>query len=334
MTKKQAKLDLHKTATLSETARLAKNSLSSVDVSKDIPPEDKTVFNSSESAPAKHATSRKASFRDQIIALALTLITCIALIVLLWGEIHVLNLFGNDKISLKVMIGDVLIGATIYLKTAIDFAIFIGKLMQENKGLKGRIGIEIGTALGNGLGTMLILAVWTFFKEIDWLLAIMVFVAALVLFRLAEDGLEHVDHEDKKYPKWFRHSVRLFEKSIKAFNSVTHPFLSKIVPSHSLKPKAATTFKVLLLMSFTVPFILGLDDFAGYVPLFNTVNVFGFAIGVFVGHMVLNIFLYLSPSKTIKIVKNPIISLLGSIAFIVLAAWGMIEAFKLLFGLH
>lgn len=84
-------------------------------------------------------------------------------------------------------------------------------------------------------------------------------------------------------------------------------------------------------MSLTVPFILGLDDFAGYVPLFNIVNVFGFGIGVMLGHMILNIFLYISPKRTIRAVKNPIVSFVGSIAFIFLAVWGFIEAYKLLF---
>ena len=278
--------------------------------------------------------TKKRVAKEQAIALSLTVLTCLFLIVALLLEIHLLNVFSHEKISLSVNIKDIAIGAFIYLKTAIDFAMFIGKLMHQNPGLRGRIGIEIGTALGNGVGTMAILAIWTFFKEVDWLLAIMVFVAALVLFRLAEDGLEHVDHEDKKYPKLFRQFVKVFEKSIKTFNAFTHPVLSKIVPSHNLKPKAATTFKALLILSFSVPFILGLDDFAGYVPLFSVVNVFGFAIGVFAGHMILNILLYLSPTRTIKAVKNPILSLLGSIAFIVLAAWGIIESYKLLFGVH
>jgi len=52
-------------------------------------------------------------------------------------------------------------------------------------------------------------------------------------------------------------------------------------------------FLPLCVFSFTVPFILGLDDFAGYVPLFDLINVFGFAIGVFSGHMFLNIMLYI-----------------------------------------
>jgi hypothetical protein len=50
--------------------------------------------------------------------------------------------------------------------------------------------------------------------------------------------------------------------------------------------------------------------------------------------MILNILLYISPTKTIAAVKNPIISFVGSIAFMVLAGWGMVEAIKLLVGHH
>jgi putative Ca2+/H+ antiporter (TMEM165/GDT1 family) len=62
--------------------------------------------------------------------------------------------------------------------------------------------------------------------------------------------------------------------------------------------------------------------------------VFGFGIGVFIGHMILNVLLYISPKKTIAAVKNPIISFAGSIAFMGLAVWGLIEAVKLLTGHH
>jgi hypothetical protein len=87
----------------------------------------------------------------------------------------------------------------------------------------------------------------------------------------------------------------------------------------------------LFLFSFSIPFILGLDDFAGYVPLFNIVNVLGFGIGVFAGHMILNIFLFLSPSRTIALVKNAYISFAGSVAFVLLAVWGLFEVIKILF---
>lgn len=106
---------------------------------------------------------------------------------LLYLEVLVLNAFGSEPISIIVLWTDVLIGLTIYLKTSIDFAIFIGHLMRTHPGWKKRIAIECGTAFGNALGTFVILAVWSFFKEVDWLLALMVAIASLVLFRLAED---------------------------------------------------------------------------------------------------------------------------------------------------
>lgn len=276
----------------------------------------------------------KQHFREQSIALTLTVVTCAVVSGLLWLEILLLNRLAGSNIHLHIRLSDVLVGLTIYLKTSIDFAMFIGRLMAKNHGLKGRIGIEIGTALGNAAGTLAILLLWSFFKEVDWLLAIMIMVAALVLIRLAQDSLEHVSTTKRSYPRWFRRLVRGFDAGLGLFNRLFEPVLSKVLPAHSLKVETKRSLVALLLMSFTVPFILGLDDFAGYVPLFNIVNVFGFGIGVFVGHMVLNIFLYLSPRRTIKLVKNPIISLLGSVAFVLLAGWGLLEALKLLFVHH
>jgi hypothetical protein len=203
--------------------------------------------------------------------------------------------------------------------------------MEKNRGLKGRIGIEIGTALGNAAGTFAIILLWSFLREVNWLLAIMIGLAALVLLRLAQDGLEHVNTSNPAYPRWFRNFVSGLDLALKSVNKLFDPIFSRLIPSRHLKVRTQATFLGLLAVAFTIPFILGLDDFAGYVPLFNLVNIFGFAIGVFAGHMLLNIFLYLSPKRTVALVKNPIISVFGSVAFIVLAGWGLIEVFALLF---
>lgn len=276
------------------------------------------------------STFMQQKIKNQIIGLTLTVLTCLGLIAALWLEIHLLNRFGDAGISLIVHPADVLVGMTIYLKTSIDFAIFIGRLMDKNQGLKGRIGIEIGTSLGNAAGTMAILLLWVFFRRIDWLLAIMIVLAALVLLRLAQDGLEHADTKNKSLKKF----ITAFDTVLSKVNNVIDPFLSKIVPSNRLAIKTKRTLLGLLTMSFTIPFILGLDDFAGYVPLFKVVNIFGFSIGVFVGHMLLVMFLFLSPEKTTKLVKNAVISVIGSIAFVILSGWGLYEAFKLLFLHH
>lgn len=275
---------------------------------------------------------KKESFlKAQVIPLSLTVVAFVVLTAFLYLEIRILNHFTLEDIALKINPLDVVIGLTIYLKTAIDFAIFIGNLMHKNPGMKGRISIELGSALGNAAGTMAILLIWTFFKEVKWLLVIMLFLAAIVLFKLAEDSLEHA-HNAKNHPKWFMLIVHKLEKALRFFNKFTHPLLSRILPHGGMKAAAFTTFWGLFAFAFTVPFILGLDDFAGYVPLFSIVNVFGFGIGVFLGHMILNILLYINPAQTIKLVKLPTIALAGAIAFVGLGIYGLIEITHLIGG--
>jgi hypothetical protein len=255
---------------------------------------------------------------------------------LLNGVGGMLGYTGNDLISTEIKWSDVLIGLTIYLKTAVDFAIIIGLLMSKYPGFKNRVAIENGTALGNTLGTMAILALWFFFKEIKWLLAIMVFVASLVLLELAKGGIHHIEEaeaEGQKVPNWVKAIASKIEFFLNKVMKVVEPILTKIMPNMKFDETKQLTFWGLVGTSFTIPFILGLDDFAGYVPLFNVVNVFGFGVGVFLGHMVLNILLFINPAKTIIIVKNPIISLLGSLFFIGLAFYGFYEVFHSVQGM-
>lgn len=281
--------------------------------------------------------SKQKIYPDQIIPLSLTVVVFVVMSALLYIEVNVLNKFviSREVIQLHLRWSDVLIGMTIYLKTSIDFAIFIGRLMSKFPGWKNRIMIEIGTALGNALGTLGILVLWDLFREVRFLMALMIVIAALVLFRLAEEGLDHVKDEKGHYAYGFFGFAHLFEKVLSRFNRLVAPVLDKVVPRLSLDESGKKTFWKLFVLSVTVPFILGLDDFAGYIPLFSIVNVYGFAIGVFLGHMILNIFLFLSPQNTIRLVKNPIISFLGSLAFVGLGLWGLFEAAKLIgFAAH
>lgn len=271
-------------------------------------------------------------FFEQFIPLALTFITLFVICGSVWLTIKFLNALNlNSHISTELHISDILIGATIYLKTAVDFAIFMGRLMQTNPGWKNRVAIEIGTALGNGLGTILILIIWTFFKEVNWLLSIMILLASLVLFELAYGGLEHFSSWEAE-PGIKKKIYLSLNKFLTIILKYIGPVLNKIMPDlgQKLKGESKLSFKKLVLFSFSIPFILGLDDFAGYVPLFNVVNVFGFSVGVISAHTLLNIALFINPTKTVTIVRNAWISLFGTLAFIGLAIWGIFEAIKLL----
>jgi hypothetical protein len=272
------------------------------------------------------------SIKSQALPLVLTLVVLAVLSSLVILIVHGLNLLPlKEDVALKIRLSDVLIGGTIYLKTAVDFAIFMGRLMTTNPGWKNRVAIEIGTALGNGLGTVIILIVWTFFKEVAWLLGIMVFLASLVLFELAFSSLEHFSNWQSQsvFKKIVFHSL---DKTLSAITKITKPITSKVLPDlgEKLRGNETMSWKNLLIFSFTVPFILGLDDFAGYVPLFSIVNVLGFSIGVLAAHTILNIALFISPNITTKVVRNEWVSFLGALAFVGLAIWGLIEVIKII----
>lgn len=279
---------------------------------------------------------KQAFFPHQLVPLVLTVVVFTFVSFLLYAEILLLNHFVVSRATIvsHLRLSDILIGLTIYLKTSIDFAILIGNLMAHHPGWKNRVAIEIGTALGNAAGTIGILLIWDLFREVRILMALMITLAALVLLRLAEEGLDHVKDEQGHYHISFGGFVFWFEKILQTFNRAVAPVLNKLVPHTSMKNMSKKGFTALFIFAFTIPFILGLDDFAGYIPLFNIVNVFGFAIGVFMGHMLLNIFLFLSPTRTIRAVKHPLISFIGSLAFVGLALWGIWEAVHLIGFAH
>jgi hypothetical protein len=270
--------------------------------------------------------------KEQLFPIALSGVVCMVLIGVLLFEIEVLNSHTQGALIFpKLRIVDFFIGLTVYLKTSVDFAIFIGNLMHSNEGWKSRVSIEIGTALGNALGTMAIILFWAVFKDVEWVLALMIIFAALVLFKLAEEGLEHAKETDRTYPSFFRFFVRTLELVLDRTNKVIAPVLKYTVPNISMRPSPRSGFWKLLRYSFFVPFVLGLDDFAGYIPLFSVTNVFGFSVGVFVAHALLTMLLYISPRRTVSFVKNPIISVLGSVAFLLLAVYGIMEAIHIVF---
>jgi len=275
----------------------------------------------------------KKIFIQQLVPIILTVFTFLVLSTLLYGFLLFMNSFLlQNQVILDFRKRDVLIGIAVYLKTAIDFAIFIGNLMRTNPGWKKRIAIELGTAVGNAFGTFLVLAIWIFFKQIPILMAIMVFIASVVLFRMAQESFEEFLKQKKSFIK-MRMPAYLLQSQLNVVSRLFRPLIGFFVPNLKLTRAKKLTFANLIVFSFTIPFILGLDDFAGYISLFSIINVFGFALGVLLGHMLLNIGLFTFPKKTVQIVTHPFVLIGGGFAFIVLGLWGFIETARVLLSI-
>jgi hypothetical protein len=290
-------------------------------------------------------SSKNELLKNNIIPLILAVLVLIILSIIYYGEITLLNSLPivTEKIATNIRRTDVWVWLLIYLKTSIDFAIFIGILMKQYPWIKNRYAIEIGTWVGNMLWTAIVLAIWVFFKEVSLLLGIMVLLASLVLFEMAAGSIEHLfetDEDDTDSVAVSPLHIKIAHwllALIKPILYVISPVLSKVMPKMSHKADNSTlkkTFWWLFMVSFSIPFILWLDDFAGYVPFFKVVNVFGFGLGIFLGHCILNIALFISPTTTIKAIKNPTIALLWCIAFIGLGGYGLYEAIKIIFIGH
>ncbi len=263
---------------------------------------------------------------EQLFPIFLTFLTFLGLSTLLYGLLLILNSFNlKTPIILDFRKREVLFGVIIYLKTAIDFAIFIGNLMHTNPGWKKRIAIELGTAIGNGLGTFLILVIWTLFKEVPPLMIIMIFIASVVLLRMAQESFEEFLKERESFIK-LKMPVSLLQDQLNIVNKLFRPILRFVVPNLNLTKTKKLSFINLIVFSLTIPFVLGLDDFAGYIPLFTVINVFGFSIGVLLGHMLLTIGLFAFPNKTVEVIKHPIVLIVGGLAFIGLSLYGFYES--------
>ncbi len=269
---------------------------------------------------------------QQFVPILLTVLTFLGLSTVLYGLLLLLNSLNlGTPIVMDFRRREVLVGIVIYLKTAVDFAIFIGNLMHSNPGWKKRIAIELGTALGNGIGTFLILIVWTVFKNVPLLMIAMIFIASVVLLRMAEESLEEFLKQKNSFIK-IKKSVGLLQSQLNFVNRIFRPILRFFVPNLNLTKTKKLSFMNLVVFSFTIPFVLGLDDFAGYIPLFTVINVFGFSIGVLLGHMLLTIGLFAFPKKTVELVKHPFVLIVGGIAFIGLGLYGFYESIHILLG--
>jgi len=127
--------------------------------------------------------------------------------------------------------------------------------------------------------------------------------------------------------------VSLLQDQLNFVNKIFRPILHFFVPNLNLTKTKKLSFVNLVVFSFTIPFVLGLDDFAGYIPIFTFINVFGFTLGILLGHMLLTIGLFAFPKLTVKVVKHPFVLIIGGLAFIGLGIYGFYESAIILLGL-
>lgn len=261
---------------------------------------------------------------SQIIPLLVAFVSTIIFIAILFANITISNsVFPKDPIVLAVRVGDFLLGLYLYVKTSIDFAVFIGSMLSTNQGWKNRIAVEWGTSIGNFLGTLLVLWVWTIFRQTSPLLeGIIVLIASFVLLELAAGSLSRIN-KDTLFARTANFLLKI--------RFITSTFLGWMPDLEgTMAGKKLPSFKALLLYSFTVPFVLGSDDFAGYISVFNVVNVFSFATGVVVGHGLLLAAIFAVPKAAERVLATTAFSILAVITFFVIFLIGFTDATRIL----
>ncbi len=274
-------------------------------------------------------------FIRKIVPILLAIFTFLGLATVLYGILLILDSLPlTYPIILDFRRREVLIGVVIYLKTAIDFAILMGNLMHTNPGWKKRIAIGLGTAMGNAFGTFSVLTVWTLAKEFKILIIVFVFVSSVILLRLAEESFEEFLKQKKSFIKIdIRKPVSLLQDQLDFVNRIFRPILKFFVTDLNLTKTKKLSFANLVIFSFTIPFILGFNDFSAYIPMFAYINVFGFTLGILSGHMLLTIGLFAFPKKTVLFVKHPLVLIGGGLAFIMIGLFGFWQTFRILITL-
>lgn len=242
--------------------------------------------------------------------------------VITYGLLHFLNGFDlvAHKLSLTLVFGQFLIGIFIYLKTSVDYALFVGALMEKNPGTPKRIAMNVGTQIGCFLGVTVIVVLWVFFKEIHWLMAILLVIAGMILIGLGDGSQEHFSALPEK-----------LRRPLEIFFDVTRPIVKLFtffMPDNEMSAKEMNT-KKLFFVSGIIPFALGADDLAGYMVLLNPVNAFSLLVGIYFGDAIIDIALFFDPEITVKIVKNRWVSYVGALFFIGLGLLSIYHAVRI-----
>lgn len=240
-----------------------------------------------------------------------------AFVVLTYFLLHCLNTLGFIHLSTSIVGAQVVLGVIIYLKTAVDYALFVGSLMENNSGTPKRIAMNAGTSIGCFLGVTAIAVLWSFFQEVHWLMVVLLVIASMILFKLGDNSQQH-----------FASLPASLRQPLQWFFALTRPVVEKItffMPESELSTGTASTVR-LFILSMIIPFALGADDLAGYMVLLTTYNIFSLLIGIYLGDALIDAALFANQEVTVRLVKNRWVSYFGAVFFIGLGLMSIIHA--------
>lgn len=232
-----------------------------------------------------------------------------------------INPFSAEPILFQFHLTDFLVGFFLYFVTAIDYALIVGRMQVNNPSISARVIMNIFTCLGCFFGVSLVLFLWGFAKEIDWLIIALLIFAGSVMVKLSFEGLDYFRNDEHIWTP-----LRLL-----VVNSVTflHTFTQGLtfwIPELGRPSVARTSLRELAKWSFVLPFIIGLDDFVGYMGAMTIYNVFSLLFGIYLADVLIDIMIFASPKTTKKLVENPVFSFFASLAFIYLMYKSFSEA--------
>ncbi|MEI7578463.1 MAG: hypothetical protein WCJ58_00310 [bacterium] len=257
-------------------------------------------------------------------------ITCLILfIVFMFFSIifikFLMNPFASDPIELKLHFSSMAVGFFLYFVTAVDYALIVGRMQAANPGIKARFAMNVFTCIGCFIGVTVVLFLWGFAKEVSWLILPLLIFAGSVMIKLAYEGRGYFE-KSKSVPFFIRIPLA---RLLKIFFYFSKP-LTFWIPELGSPNVQKMRIRNLAKWAFLLPFIIGLDDFVGYMGAMTIYNVFSLLFGIYLADIVIDLLIFISPKFTKKVVQSALLSLLAAFAFLYLAYKSYSESYHLL----
>src|SRR3989344_4547208 len=141
-------------------------------------------------------------WRVRLLNQLFPVVVCLVLFGAFIGASHLfitqlINPIAVEPILIRLYPVDVAVGFFLYFVTAVDYALIVGRMQVANPGIKGRFLMNVFTCLGCFMGVSLVLFVWGFAKEIDWLIVVLLIFAGSVMVKLAYGSKEYFEHSER-----------------------------------------------------------------------------------------------------------------------------------------